>query len=127
MVRGIHHVAMHTKDFDASVRFYTQVLGMTEYIAWGGEGKRCVMLDTGNGSRLELFEHGFEEREEGPWCHLALDVENCDETYAAALAAGCKTQIEPKDAVLEGEKPLPVRIAFVYGLNGEILEFFQTK
>jgi catechol 2,3-dioxygenase-like lactoylglutathione lyase family enzyme len=55
---GIHHVALRVKDFEASLRFYTTVLGFVERVRWNEPPKRIVLLDTGNGSYLELFENG---------------------------------------------------------------------
>jgi glyoxylase I family protein len=31
---GFHHVAVRVPDFDAAMRFYQDVLGFTEKIAW---------------------------------------------------------------------------------------------
>jgi len=50
LLRGIHHVAIRVKDFDASLAFYTDGLGMTQTMAWGEGDKRAVMLDAGNGN-----------------------------------------------------------------------------
>ena len=46
---GLHHVAMRAKDFDASVRFYTEALGFKEAVRWGEADQRAVLLDTGDG------------------------------------------------------------------------------
>ena len=125
LVLGIHHAAIHAADFDRTVAFYRAVFGFTPCISWGEPGNRAVMLDTGDGSRVEVFENGTEEQPEGAWCHLALRVSDCDAVFEAAVGAGCRVQSEPRDVVIHGEYELPVRIAFVYGLNGEIFEFMQ--
>ncbi len=124
-VLGIHHVAIHAADFDQTVSFYREIFGFSPYIAWGEPGNRAVMLDTGDGSRIEVFENGSKDQPEGAWCHLALRVSDCDAVFNAAVGAGCRIQMEPQNVVIHGEFDLPVRIAFVYGLNGEIFEFMQ--
>ena len=55
---GFHHVALKAKDFDASLKFYSQGLGFKMVLAWGEDDKRAVMLDTGDGSCLEIFAGG---------------------------------------------------------------------
>jgi len=123
--RGIHHIAIHAVDFDRTVAFYKNVLGCTHDMCWGEPGSRAIMLHIGS-SRFEVFENGCEDAPEGAWCHLALDVEDTDAIYSAALAAGCKVHMEPKSLTISGDIDRPVRIAFVKGFNGEIIEFFQT-
>ena len=51
---------------------------------------------------------------------------NVDGAVEAAVAAGAIVTVEPKDVILGVNPPTPVRIAFVKGLNGEIIEFFQS-
>ncbi len=36
---GFHHRATRVSDFDASVQFYTRVLGFAEKVRWGEGGK----------------------------------------------------------------------------------------
>ena len=58
---------------------------------------------------------------------LRVAQADIDAAYEAALAAGATSHIPPKDFVIQAETPLPVRLAFVRGLNGELLEFFHEK
>ena len=53
---GTHHIAVQTQDFQASVAFYTEVMGMQKMVEWDGSGRRIALLDIGDGSHLELFE-----------------------------------------------------------------------
>ena len=126
-VKGIHHVAIKVKDFDRSLAFYTQVLGMAPTISWGEGDGRAVMLDCGEGACVEIFAGGKGNLAEGAWMHLALKVSDVDGAYAAALKAGCTTHMEPKDVDIDARPCVtPVRIAFVYGPDDEVLEFFQV-
>lgn len=65
-------------------------------------------------------------RPEGSYFHVAFRSNDVDKAVAAAVAAGAIVTVEPKDVVLGSNPSTPVRIAFVKGLNGEILEFFQS-
>ncbi|MFA5863982.1 MAG: VOC family protein [Phycisphaerae bacterium] len=123
---GFHHVAMRVKDFDASVRFYTQGLGFVEKMAWGQENHRAVMLDTGDGNYLELFAGGSPDpKPEGCLLHFALRTTQCDEAIEQARKAGAEITMEPKNVDIPSNPTTPVRIAFCKGPDGEVIEFFQ--
>ena len=53
---GFHHIALRAKDFDRSLAFYRDVLGCTVAAAWGEAPSRKVMVDIGDGGRIEIFE-----------------------------------------------------------------------
>jgi glyoxylase I family protein len=63
---------------------------------------------------------------EGAVLHFALRTSNTDEALERARAAGAVVTVEPKTVSVQGDRPLDFRIAFVRGLNGEIIEFFQN-
>ncbi len=138
---GFHHVAIRAVDFDASIRFYTEGLGFRVHFPFSVPGRidRAAFLDAGDGRFVELFGQGStvqaegrrrrpdEERTEGAVLHFCLKVADTDAAYARALAAGAETRIPPRSAKL-GEDPLvEVRIAFVTGPNGEVIEFMQSE
>ncbi len=131
---GFHHIALRASDFDKSFEFYTKGLGFEACLVWGEGDGRGAMLDMGDGTILELFGGGSgksdssENYRAGKFFHLAIQTTDTDKSYAAALAAGAVADRPPCDIVIKGaEKELPARIAFVYGPDGEWLEFFQTK
>ncbi len=126
---GFHHVAIRARDFEATVRFYTDGLGFTEKIAWGADNHRAVMLDTGDGNYLEIFAGGSAEpKPEGALLHFAIRTSDCDAALRRAAAAGAVVTMEPKSLDIPSRPgPTPVRIAFCKGLDGEVIEFFQNE
>jgi glyoxylase I family protein len=120
---GFHHVAIRVRDFDASVKFYTEALGFTERVRWGEGDKRGILLDTGDGNYLEIFAGGAPgPKPEGAFLHLALRTDNVDAAIEVARRAGMEVTVEPKDVSLG---TVPARIAFFKGPDGEIIELFQ--
>jgi glyoxylase I family protein len=138
---GFHHVAIRAADFDATIRFYTEGLGCTVHYRFSVPGRidRAAFLDTGDGRYVEVFGQGStvqaegrrrradEEPTEGALLHFCLRVADVDASYARALAAGAVSRSEPRTASLGGEPPAQVRIAFVTGPNGEVIEFLNSE
>ena len=127
---GFHHIALRAFDFEATLRFYQDGLGFVRTFGWGEGDDRAAMLDTGDGNYLEVFAGGSrtagEEAPEGALLHFALRTSDVDGDYARALAAGGRSHVEPKDVTIAGDYPVPVRLAFVKGPDGEVIEFFQN-
>ncbi|MFA6288135.1 MAG: VOC family protein [Opitutaceae bacterium] len=129
---GFHHVALKSKSWDASLAFYKGVLGFTEKILWAyPDGNRAGMFDTGGGNYLEIFEDpNYTPSPNGALLHLALRTNAVDDVVARVRAAGCKITVEPKDVTIKttnGVGPVPIRIAFFEGPNGETWELFQNE
>lgn len=125
---GIHHVSMKVQDFDSSVKFYTEVMGLKQTYYWGEGNSRAVMLDTGDGAFIEIFAGGEQgEKLEGAFAHIALKVTKCDEIIETVRKAGMQVTKESIDIIIPSVPPLPVRIAFFKGPDGELIELFQNK
>ena len=123
---GFHHLALKAKDFDASSRFYTQVLGFRPVLNWGQGNSRAVMLDAGDGACLEIFAGGPEKpAPEGALLHFALNCKDPDGAIARVRAAGVEITMEPKTLDIPSQPPATVRIAFCKGPDGEVIEFFH--
>ncbi len=124
---GFHHIALLATDFEKSLKFYTEGLGMSLYTMWGEGEHRIAMLDMGDGSILELFAGGHDgERNNPQYIHFAMRVDNVDEAYATALAAGAKAKSAPKVVRVDSSPvSLTLNCGFVYGPDGEELEFFK--
>ncbi len=125
-VKGFHHIALKASDFDKTVEFY-KTLGLTERVRWGEGERRAVMMDMGDGGCIEIFAGGEKrDRVDERYLHLAFKVDDVDGAYQAALNAGAISMREPCEVAPEGATPcLKMRIAFVCGPDGELLEFFD--
>jgi len=137
---GFHHIAIRAYDFDASLRFYTEGLGFRRRYGWGEDGRakgerdsRAALLDTGDGNYLELFGGGARIPGSAPLeevvLHFALRTTDTDAATERARQAGATVTQEPKSVVpSHAEDPAQTfRIAFVRGLDGELIEFFQNE
>ena len=104
-----------------------------------GRIDRAAFLDAGDGRFVEVFGQNStvqaegrrrrldEDRIEGALLHFCLRVADTDLAHARALANGATARVAPVSRRL-GEDPLvEVRIAFVDGPNGEVIEFMQSE
>ena len=125
--KGFHHVSITVKDFDATVKLYTQGFGFKKGIAWTTKNnERAIMLEMENGAFLEVFSGApSASQSAGIFAHIALASQNCDADFQQAIAAGAGVEIEPKNVILPSDPPTPIRIAFCKGFDGELIEFFQ--
>lgn len=121
-------MAIKTADWAATIGFYTEVLGFVEKIAWGEAPSRAIMLDTGDGNYLEVFEDpAYRPDANGAIIHFALRTDDCDAALERVRATGAEVIVEPKDVAIPSSPVAPVRIAFCKGPEGAIIEFFQNE
>ena len=126
---GFHHIAIRTNDWDKSIRFYCDGLGFAEKINWGASPTRAVMLDTGDGNYLEIFERDVASTLSGEpnLLHLCFRTNDCAKAVETARAAGAEVTAEPTVPGVFTAMGLETIIAFVKGPDGEIIEFFQCE
>lgn len=125
--QGYHHIGLLVKDMDKSLAFYTEGLGgeVTFSFPMSGSDKVIYLVDLGGHAVVELIPKGTGEEEvNAHWAHIALDTDDARAAYAMAIAAGAKPRSEPSDCNLG---TMAVCNAFVYGPDGEVIEFFQVK
>ena len=122
---GFHHTTLRVKDLNATIAFY-EALGCSVVLNWAKDVGPCCMMDMGGGNRLEIFS-GRTDGEEAfsRFEHIALKSSDPDADFAAALAAGGRPRMEPTDINIGGN--FPARIAFVYGPDDEVIEFFKER
>lgn len=95
-IRGVNHLALVTRDMDATIRFYRDVLGLpligairveefhTDY-EWGNRvGARHYFFSLGNGDTLAFFEfdHVPEQLRVGALHHVAFHVPTPEDLQA---------------------------------------------
>lgn len=125
---GVHHIALQTRAWDASLKFYRDVLGMVEVASFtGGDGQKIVLLDAGDGSHLELFEPTADTKTgvaADLVTHIALATTDARAATERVRRAGFEITVEPKEVTLGG---LEVTLSFFRGPNGELIEFFEVR
>ena len=129
---GTHHIALQTRDWDASLHLYGEVLGMSVAAQWESttpQKRKIALLDMGDGSHMELFSPLDSTPAPGspasndPIMHIALATTDARAAIEHVRQAGYEVTVEPKDVQLGS---LQVTIAFFRGPSGELIEFFQT-
>lgn len=123
---GFHHIALRCKDIEKSLTMY-KALGMKEIARWGENEKLIVMLDIGDGGRIELFADGGDKyAEEGKWQHFAFSCDDVEGAYETALNAGFRPLTPPKKVPLDSiPEKMSIQVAFVLGNDNEQVEFFR--
>ncbi|MCY4020287.1 MAG: VOC family protein [Chloroflexi bacterium] len=126
---GTHHIAVQTQDYDSSIAFYTEVMGMERAVEFSAGGRRISLLDIGDGSHLELFEplpgsSPSGDATDNVVFHFALTTTDIEPALERVRAAGMEITVELKTVDLG---PLNVSIAFFKGPGGEVVELFQVN
>ena len=126
---GTHHIAIQTTDYEASVAFYTDVMGMTEVVGFENQGRRAVILDIGDGSHMELFEPipGTQPSNDASGnvvFHFALQTTDIEAALERVRAAGMEITVELTTVQMG---PLNITLAFFKGPSGEVVEYIQVN
>lgn len=127
---GTHHIAVQTRNWDESEKFYTDVMGMKKIIQFGSAERRIALYDIGDGSHMELFEPTADSPKPNdkavndPVTHFALTTTDIETAVKRVRQAGMEITTEPKTLDLGH---LNITIAFFTGPSGEVIEFFQVN
>ena len=127
---GAHHIAVQTRDWDASLTFYREVLGMQTVAEFGTPERKIVLLDMGDGSHMELFQPTAvspvveDKSPNDPVTHFALATTDTRAAVEHIRQTGAEITVEPVDVDLGTIK---ATIAFFKGPSGEVIEFFETR
>ncbi|PNQ87569.1 VOC family protein [Paenibacillus polymyxa] len=139
-VKGLAHVAIQARDYQATIAFYTEVLEFKRGHHWSLPSFRIqeasMLISPDQRTCLEIFDNDAvipaqgkkaaseQDIAHGALLHLAFYVDNVDEIYQKALVHGARTFVEPNQLTL-GEPPLVVTNALVHSPNGEVIEFIE--
>jgi catechol 2,3-dioxygenase-like lactoylglutathione lyase family enzyme len=144
------HYGIYTDDIDASLAFYTDILGFTHLFSSeadeAGIPLKMAWIRNDRGIVIELLQQAnYNARAGAEKCrnHVALRVDDMDATVAALKAAGVELETEPFDPPLDFDRPLPfayrdtfakggernvqLRVAFFRGPFGERFELMQDN
>ncbi|MEI7026920.1 VOC family protein [Paenibacillus sp. y28] len=126
MIHKLEHIGIRVSDMDASIRFYTEVLGLQlacrKPLADGVELAFLCFPGSEN-IELELIGRGTEGlSSDGIVHHVAFTVSDIEAEVARLRELGVKLISEEPKVILDG-----VKIFFFYGPDGEQLELFQPK
>lgn len=138
-VIGFHHVQItpEPEKFEEFLDFYTTVLEFKvkrKWIGkWSGTDRDCAMLEAPNGVQIEVFTNPNGSRLVGAAIrHISLEVSDVDAMLHKCKEAGCRivtpTGKDAKDEhssliVVDEENYYAMRLGFVEGPAGEIIEF----
>ncbi|ASA24848.1 VOC family protein [Paenibacillus donghaensis] len=139
-VKGLSHVAIQARDYNATITFYIEVLGFKLGHHWSLPlfqiKEASMLISPDQRTCIEIFDNDAvipaqgkkalseEDIAHGALLHLAFYVDNVDEIFQKALAHGAKTFIAP-DYLSLGEPPLLIKNAVIHSPNGEIIEFIE--
>jgi catechol 2,3-dioxygenase-like lactoylglutathione lyase family enzyme len=130
LLDGFHHACVKTRDWDRTMRFYCEVLGCTVKLQWRAAPQRAALLDSGRGNYVEVFEDlQYVGATQGAILHFAFRTSRLDEVLARVRASGAAITMEPKSITLANTTsvgPVPIRVFFCEGPNGESVEFFEN-
>ena len=127
---GTHHIAVQTRNWDESVTFYTNVMGMEKIAQFVSAERRIALFDIGDGSHMELFEptanspKAGDEAVNDPVTHIAFTTTDIEAAVERVRDAGMVITTEIKTLDIGH---LNITIAFFKGPSGEIIEFFQVN
>ncbi len=127
-IAGVHHVALRAADFEATLRFYCDGLGLRLKARWEEDGVPVAMLEAGGGTYLEVFGSNLSPATQGgPVLHIALCTPNPDTALQQALNADTRLIDKPRDYNIEAHpESFRARLAYCAGPNGEVIEFIES-
>ena len=127
-INGYHHIGLFVTDAELSLKFYTDGLGGKETFSFpfpADASKKIYLVDVGGGAVIEIVPRGEESPEErARWAHVCFLTDDVRAASDKAIAAGAAVRSEPADVKLG---TMNATNAFVYGPDGEVIEFFKVN
>ncbi|WP_248928442.1 VOC family protein [Paenibacillus hamazuiensis] len=126
MIHKLEHTGVFVNDMDASVKFYTEVLGM-KLVKRGrladGVELGFLAFPGSENVEIELIGRGSDDKpDNGKVAHIAFTVTDIEAELIRLKNLGVKMIDETPRVILDGDK-----IGFFFGPDGERLELFEPK
>jgi catechol 2,3-dioxygenase-like lactoylglutathione lyase family enzyme len=145
----LHHVCIFAHDIEHSVRFYTAAFGCRMSLDWSEtvseDGRRFpgrgVFLRARDDTLIEIFKADDTDALEFPTRainHLCFATQDCNADFKRAVAAGAVPYLprrardlgiawdgSPVTMDLNGNVSTRIRIAYLKGPDGEIIELLE--
>lgn len=122
-MKRLHHVGLVVDNLDETIMFYEGSLGFTVLEQWinphNGAKVALVAQDELTYEMIEYVTNPFEGQ--SAYNHVAIVVEDLDETVAGLIERGVKMIDDAPRIVMGGRG----RIMFCSGPNGEMIELHQ--
>ena len=127
-VTGVHHIAVRALDFDRSVRFYTQTLGLTLKNTWMQPTGRAGLVEIAHGNYMEIFEWKPTSMTGEPVIlHFCLRTDDVDGLTERARAYGFAVTTEPLSLGLDTSiGRMSLRLSYISGPDGEEIELMSS-
>ena len=124
-ISGVAHIGLYIKDVERSKKFYTEFLGfetICEFVSQ--EGNKMAFVKSGN-LIIELIQHKvWMDRKDGLFDHIAMEVENIEETSEKLKNLGIEFEADIYFDNLVFDNG--VKYQAFRGPDGEHLEIYQT-
>ena len=123
---GYHHIGLSVQDSEKSLEFYKKLGGkVTHSFTMGSSSQKIYLVDLGGHAVIEIIPNGKGGDEANArFIHIALETGDAKAAYDQAIGIGAVSRTEPNDVKLG---TMSACIAFVYGPDNEVIEFFQVK
>lgn len=123
--KRIDHVGLVVKDFEKAIEFYQKIVGfeLKGTLTHTNGVIRLAFLGFNDSDETELeIIQGYNDNlpSEGKVHHFAINVDNLEEEYERVKQLGARF-VDPEIVTL----PNGSRYFFIYGPEGEWVEFFQ--
>ena len=145
MLKSFFHTGFVVKDIEASINFYTDVLGMRiagrterkgefveQVLAFPGAHIKGGFVDMGHGHQLELIQYlspasgeNLLNRNDLGASHLAFLVEDLDKFYEDTSQKGIKYN-NPPASMFDDNGRLSRKAAYAQDPDGNWLEFVES-
>jgi lactoylglutathione lyase len=125
MIHKLEHIGVMVSDMDASIAFYTEVLGLklVDRVRLNADVELSFLSYPGSGNvQLELIGRKGEFAEQGKVHHIAFTVSDIEAEVERLKKLNVRLIDERPKEILGGTK-----IFFFYGPDGERMELFQPK